>query len=253
VLQDPVDERLAALHAETLALHREVADLPAEPDGILVLGATDPGAFPARVRPELVEDASSVEPLVRPGHPAVRLHTGWAVGPATLTRAWWRRAERAGARLVVGDGPAAAGGRADAVLLATGAWTAGVDPLWGVTLRARTRVPCRHVLEEAGVDALVDGADGELFSLVGDVLGSSFSAAEPDPDRLAGRIAERAEAFIGPVEVTGARACPRPQAPGGLALTGRRDDGTWVCAGHGAWGISVGPASARAVAAELLA
>jgi len=253
VLQDPLDERLAGLHAETLALHREVADLPAGPDGILVLGATDPAAFPARVKPERIEDASRVEPLVRAGHPAVRLHTGWVVGPAALTHAWWRRAEQAGARLVAGEGEAAAGDPgADAVLLATGAWTDGVAPLWGVTARVRPRVPARHVLEEAGVDTLVEGADGQLFTLVSDVLGSSFSAEEPDPRRLGRRLEERAEAFIGAVAVTGARACPRPQAPGGLPLTGRLDERTFVCAGHGAWGISVGPASARAVVSELL-
>ncbi len=251
VLQDPLEDRTADLHARSLALHREVVDLPDDPDGILVLGATDPAAFPQRVRPEAVDDAATVEPLVAPGLPAVRLDTGWVVGPATLTNAWWRRAQDAGARIVTGDGPAAAA-RADVVLHATGAWTAGIAPLWGVTARVRTRVAARHVLEEQGLDAIVDGADGELFSLVGDVLGSSFSAAEPDAEAVGRRLTARAAPFVGAVEATGARACPRPQSPDGLPLVGRVDETSYVCAGHGAWGISIGPATARIVADLLL-
>ncbi len=235
VLQDPLEDSTAELHAQTLALHREVIDLPAEPDGILVLGATDPGAFPQRVRP---------------GLPAVRLDTGWVVGPATLTTAWWRRAQAAGARLLIADGAEAPPG--DVVLHATGAWTAGVAPLWGVTARVRTRVPTRHVLEQQGLDAIVEGADGELFSLVGDVLGSSFSSTEPDPAAVCQRLQARAARFVGALEATGARACPRPQSPDGLPLVGRIDEATYVCAGHGAWGVSIGPATARMAARAIL-
>ena len=249
VLQHPLDPRLAQLHDETLALHREVLDLPDDPDGILLVGATSLDGLPAEVEPTVIEDAAQIEPLLRAGTPAVRLRTGWIIGPAAATHAWWRRAERAGARLVIGERPAGDGAT---VLLATGAWTPGITPSWGVTARVRTRFAARHVLEESGVEAIVGGAGGELFSLVGDVLGSSFSAEEPDVEAVRRRIAERAKRFIGGVDVTSARACPRPQSPDGLPLVGRLAERTWVCAGHGPWGISVGPATARIVVDAML-
>jgi D-amino-acid dehydrogenase len=87
---------------------------------------------------------------------------------------------------------------------------------------------------------------------VGDVLGSSFSATEPDPVAVGRRLQERAARFVGAVEATGARACPRPQSPDGLPLAGRIDEATYVCAGHGAWGVSIGPATARMVADAIL-
>ena len=249
VLQHPLDPRLTALHDETLRLHRDVLELADEPDGVLLVGATSTDGLPAEVAPEVVDDASQIEPLLRAGTPAVRLRTGWVIGPAAATRAWWARAERAGARLVLEEGPPDG---AATVLLATGAWTAGVTPLWGVTARVRTRFEARHVLEEAGVEGIVGGAGGELFSLVGDVLGSSFSAEEPDVKAVRRRLKERAHAFIGAVDVTSARACPRPQSPDGLPLAGRLDERTWVCAGHGPWGISIGPATARLVVDAIL-
>ena len=46
------------------------------------------------------------------------------------------------------------------------------------------------------------------------------------------------------------RACARPLSADGLPLLGRapgRDD-VFVAAGHGPWGVSLGPASARLVA-----
>jgi glycine/D-amino acid oxidase-like deaminating enzyme len=248
VLQHPLDPRLVALHHRTVELHRQVADLTDEPDGLLLVGATSADGLPGELEPEMLGDAAEAEPLLRAGTPAVRLNTGWVVGPTALTEAWWRRAEAAGARLVTGDEPPP---RASTVLRATGAWTAGVTPLWGVTARVRTRSAPRHVLEEAGVEAIVDEAGGELFSLVGDVLGSSFSREEPDVNAVRRRIEERATRFIGAVDVTSARACPRPQSPDGLPLAGRLDERTWVCAGHGPWGISAGPATAELVVSAM--
>jgi glycine/D-amino acid oxidase-like deaminating enzyme len=249
VLQHPLDERLAAWHEETVALHREVADLPAEPEGLLILGRACTDGLPADLRPEVVDDARQAEPLVVAPMPAVLVHTGWVVGPTALTQAWWRRAEAAGAQLHTGDDPPP---RAGTTLIATGAWTDGVAPLWGVTARVRTRFPARHILEESAVDSIVDGAEAEFFTLVGDVLGSSFAADEPDAKAVGRRLRERARPYIGFVDVTSARACPRPQSPDGLPFVGRLDERTWVCAGHGAWGISVGPATAKLVTEAML-
>ena len=242
-LQHPLDPLLSELHEETLRLHREVLDLPADPDGVLLLGATSADGFP--VAAQRIDDASTVEPVLRPGTPAVRLETGWAIGPRAATAAWAQRAMDAGARFTH-DRPEGAG----RTLLATGAWTDGVTPLWGVT--ARTVLSTTHVLEEAGVEDIVAGASGTIFSLVGGVLGSSFDAAEPDPQQRTQDLIERAERFLGRVEAEEPRACPRPQTPDGLPLAGRLDDATWVCAGHGSWGISVGPARARQIADAML-
>jgi hypothetical protein len=87
-------------------------------------------------------------------------------------------------------------------LLATGAWTEGLTKLWGVT--ARIGVRAEHVLE-ADMGSLLDGASGVHFSLVGDVLGSSFATREPDAQRVARELEEHAARFVGPV---------RPRAPG---------------------------------------
>jgi len=249
VLQHPVEGPLGELFDEALRLHREVLDLPDAPDGILMLGATSTEGIPAALRPELVEDAAEVEPVVRPGIPAVRVDTGWIVGPQTATRAWARRAERAGARFVVGDEPPATAA-GTVTLIATGAWTAGITPLYGVT--ADIDVRGGHVLEEAGTNAAVEGGGGELFTLVGDVLGASASRERPDQEAVARRLAARAEAFIGPVTVRATRCCPRPLSPDGLPLVGRTGERAYVCAGHGPWGISVGPATARIVADAIL-
>lgn len=242
VIQHPIHGPLAALFAAALGLHREVLDLADEPDGILMLGATSLEGLPAEVAPELVADAAQVEPAVRPGIPAVRANTGWVVGPEAVTRAWAARAQAAGARFALGgDRP-----RADLTLVATGAWTDGITPLYGVT--ARVDVRSGHVLEEAGTHDAVDGAGGELFTLVGDVLGSSASRDEPDPGAVASRLAERARPYVGDVAIRDTRFCPRPLSPDGLPLVGRTAERTYVCAGHGAWGISVGPATAKLVA-----
>lgn len=253
VLQHPLDARLADLHHLTLAMHREVLDLPDEPDGILVVGATSIDGLPAEIESETLDDAAMAEPLLRPGQPGVLLHTGWVIGPIAATQAWWRRAEAAGARLVTGAEPPPG---VERVLLATGAWTPQITPRWGVTARVRLRFPARHVLEEAGVQDIVEPRDGdpeEIFSLVGDVLGSSFSAEEPDARAVGRRLKERAKRFVGDVDVTSARACPRPQSPDGLPLVGRLDERTWVCAGHGPWGISIGPATARMAVRSIVA
>ena len=246
MLQHPLDPALEAWHLQTLELYRELEDFPLsdEPDGILLLGAVDASALPAAVRPERLDEGRDVEPCVLPGIPAVRLDTGWVVGPRSATEAWAARARRAGARFLVDD----VAPDANQTLIATGAWTDGVEALWGVTAKA-AGARSGHVLEEAGVEGITDVPPGEIFTLCGDLLGSSFHPGhEPDADAVARRLAERARAFIGEVEVSGARACPRPRPTSGRLILERRDDRTVVCAGHGPWGISIGPATAREAA-----
>lgn len=242
VLQEPLSGPLGRYFQDSLALHRQVVDLADEPDGILVLGTTDTSHVPQHLDPQRVDDAHELEPLVHRGIPAVRVNTGWVVGPSTVTHAWAARAERAGARFDLGTT------RPDArmTLIATGAWTPGITPLHGVT--ATTNRRARHVLEEGGTDDAVAGDGGEMFTLVGDVLGTSATYDEPDERATAKRLHARATRFIADVEITATRQCPRPLSPDGLPLVGRLDEHTYVCAGHGAWGISIGPATARLVA-----
>jgi glycine/D-amino acid oxidase-like deaminating enzyme len=165
-------------------------------------------------------------------------------------------------------GGAAASG-ADVVVVAAGPWTPAVvdpygswrpiAPLWGVVAEVTLAAPPRHALEEAGVEGLVAaGADPPpLFSLVtargASSLGSTFLAEQPDPAALAPSLRERGARFLPALArtpITGVRACARPLSADGHPLLGRApgSDRVFVAAGHGPWGISLGPASARLVA-----
>lgn len=171
---------------------------------------------------------------------------------------------------------------AGAVLVAAGPWTPGVldptdrwapiQPRWGVVVEAELAAPPRHALEEAGIDTVMEwspaGTDGTTparepaveaveFSLVpqpgASSVGSTFLDAEPDAGRWIEPILLRAARFVPGVAdapIRGVRACARPQCVDGRPLVGRVPgrERLFVCAGHGPWGISTGPASARLVA-----
>ena len=168
---------------------------------------------------------------------------------------------------------------ADAVLVAAGPWSpALIDPTgtwrpirerWGVVIETELANGPSHVLEEAEIGAAIgtrsnlteDETDLVDFSLVPldgvASVGSTFLAREPDPGAWMERILTRASAFVPAVAdapVRGTRACARPQSVDGRPLIGRVPDmpGSFICAGHGAWGISTGPASARLIADGIL-
>ncbi|HEX2084260.1 MAG TPA: FAD-binding oxidoreductase [Solirubrobacteraceae bacterium] len=248
VIQHPYDPALVPLYRESIALHREVLALPDEPAGILLLDPPPGLALPAELAPERLDDASAAEPLLRPGIPAIRIRTGWPVGPRAATEAWARRARAAGATFGEPDDAA------DVTLVATGAWTTAVPvtPMWGVTAEVALREEPRHVLEEAGVEDISAGGPLQIFSLVRNVLGSTVSVEEPDVEATVPRVQARAERFIGETAVLAARRCPRPQSPDGRPIVGALDERTFVCTGHGPWGISTGPATARRVAGAIL-
>ena len=168
---------------------------------------------------------------------------------------------------------------AGAVLVAAGPWTPSlvdpgggwrpIRPTYGVTLQLRLgeNAP-RHVVEEDEVGlinrveaaaARAEAADTDaidppsLFSMASaggvTTLGSTFLPAEPDPERIEPLLLRRAAAFLPSVaeaEVIGRRMCARPQSIDGRPFIGAVDgtDGVFVCAGHGPWGISTGPAAA---------
>jgi glycine/D-amino acid oxidase-like deaminating enzyme len=234
--------------------------------------------------PELAAEAlgpggpAALEPALAPHVAGVRLHTGYAVPPAAATHAFAARARAAGAELRIGERAALAPGglavagqhlAAGAVVVAAGPWTPElidptgawrpISPVWGVNVEVSLAAPPRHALEEVGVEQLVAGR-GEpppLFSLItadgASSLGSTFLPAAPDPAALAPLLRERGARFVpelAAARIGAVRACARPQSADGRPLLGRapaRDD-VFVAAGHGPWGISLGPASARIVA-----
>jgi glycine/D-amino acid oxidase-like deaminating enzyme len=257
VVQHPYDPALAPLYEASLALHREVLELPGDPAGILLLDAPRAalGALPPELDALWLDDARRAEPALAPGLTAIRIATGWPVGPRSATEAWAARAREAGAAF--GERPR----DPDVTLLATGAWTlrAPVSPLWGVTAEIALDRPPDHVLEEASVQEIAAGAPTDLFSLVTargrSVLGSTVDPVEPEVGPTVERIRERAARFLpatAEAPVVARRKCPRPQSPDGRPLIGALDERTFVCTGHGPWGISTGPATARIVAAQIL-
>lgn len=181
------------------------------------------------------------------------------------------------------DGTAIA---ADRVLVAAGPWTPGiVDPggswqpirsTYGVTLQLRLDGSApTHVVEEDEVDALnraaaatdrASAADAQaeppsLFSLASaggiSTLGSTFLEAEPDESRIQTLLLRRAADFLPAIEaaeIIGRRMCARPQSVDGRPFIGAvsATAGLFVCAGHGPWGISTGPASAAIAARAVL-
>jgi glycine/D-amino acid oxidase-like deaminating enzyme len=175
----------------------------------------------------------------------------------------------------------------DAVLVAAGPWSpALVDPTGGwqpiaatygvtVQLQLPAGTAPTHIVEEDEVDAVnravaaterASGADPDadppsLFSLASaggiSTLGSTFLPAEPDAVRIAQLLLRRAITFlpgIAHAEVTGRRMCARPQSMDGRPFIGPVDGpiGLHLCAGHGPWGISTGPASAAMAARAIL-
>jgi glycine/D-amino acid oxidase-like deaminating enzyme len=297
-VQHPFDPVLKDLHLETLRHYHELGDfeLPEEPVGVLMLarerGVLEPSVTElARDCPELAaallgpDELRALEPAVRPGLWGCRLETGYPVRPAAATRAFAKRAYAAGARFHEGEtawpwvigararGVLAAGVRrpAGAVLVAAGPWTPEVIdptrawqpivPVWGVVAEIEMEEPPRHVLEEAGVEAVGVGGVASIFSLIaGDrhvSVGSTFLAERPDAPAWAPNLRRAGERFVPGLrraKVVGARACARPQSVDGRPLVGEfpGQEGLWVAAGHGPWGISTGPATARVAVDALL-
>jgi len=175
---------------------------------------------------------------------------------------------------------------ADAVLVAAGPWsprlidTSGrwrpIVPTFGVTLQVRIDGAApSHIVEEDEVDAVNRAAAAteraaavndeteppSLFSLATaggiSTLGSTFLTAEPDESLVQRLLLLRATEFLPAIEsaeVVGRRVCARPQSIDGRPFIGPvgGSAGLYVCAGHGPWGISTGPASAAIVARAIL-
>jgi glycine/D-amino acid oxidase-like deaminating enzyme len=167
---------------------------------------------------------------------------------------------------------------AGAVIVAAGPWTptvfdsnafeTAIAPIWGVVAQVELARPPRHVLEEIEIDiepravpASDAGADSAAaaigFSLVtadGETaLGSTFLEAEPEPSALVEPLRARGERYLpslATARILAFRACARPVSADRRPLVGAvpGTDRAFVAAGHGPWGISTGPATARIIA-----
>jgi glycine/D-amino acid oxidase-like deaminating enzyme len=130
-----------------------------------------------------------------------------------------------------------------------------------------------HVLEEARVDLVNrpisgngkagagDSEPASMFTLAAAsgsaVIGSTFLASEPDRRHLAPLLVERGQRWLpalAEARIVASRVCARPQSIDGRPLLGGLDgvDSLFVAAGHGPWGISTGPATARLVVDAIL-
>ena len=189
------------------------------------------------------------------------------------------------ARPVVEDGVAVGvevGGSlrpAGAIVIAAGPWTPSlldpsatwqpIRPIWGVVAQVELADAPRHVLEGAEIDIEPGddpGADDPTGSDAGDVidfslvtaggassLGSTFLAREPRAAELVDLLRTRGARFVpalASAPVVGVRTCARPVSLDGRPLVGAVPwlDRAFVAAGHGPWGISTGPATARMIA-----
>ena len=170
----------------------------------------------------------------------------------------------------------AAGPASPSLVDPTGTWRP-IRPTYGVTLQLRLGAGApRHIVEEDEVDAVnraqaatvraggtsaEDNEPPSLFSIATangvSTLGSTFLPDEPDPARIEPLLLRRATAFLPAVaeaEIVGRRMCARPQSVDGRPFIGpvAGTSGLFVCAGHGPWGISTGPATAAMAARAVL-
>jgi glycine/D-amino acid oxidase-like deaminating enzyme len=285
-IQHPLHRDAAALYSESVEIYRRIGVAGDAPRGMLALLNTEREAHAARdavaafgelEAAVLDPDAlARVEPALAGDVFACRLATGYPAHPAAATERFAALAREAGVRLVEGvqarlvlDGGGRlkgveAGGerhRADAVLVAAGPWTAQliahpaipISAQWGVTVQLELDEPVRHRLEEWGSDH--GGAAHFEATPLGEVtvLGATRSPTEPDRERVAQAVLERARRFLPAVSearVLATRSCPRPLSADGWPLIGPVPglQGVHVAAGHGPLGISLGPASARIAA-----
>lgn len=271
---EPAGVLLLAADTDALAAHaadlREVApELRPEVIEGAALRALEPGLAPDVAAVRLATGYPVPPHAAVAAYAALARARGADVRTGRAAEPWLEGDHCRGVRLADGSTHPA-----DAVLLAAGPWSPSLlrpalaEPLrirrtWGVTLQLELPDPPRHVLEEEEIgDAELGGAfrwsipeaGHAVFSLATaggrSALGSTFLLEEPDPAVLAAALIERGTRFL-PAIVDAAvlelRRCARPQSADGRPFIGpvAGVSGLVACAGHGPWGISTGPASAR--------
>jgi glycine/D-amino acid oxidase-like deaminating enzyme len=241
--------------------------------------------------PELLDEETlhQLEPMLAGGISAIHLATGYPIPPNAATQAMAARALAAGAEVRVGQAAATLTERgvvltdgsqlaAGTVLVAAGPWSAElvdpsgtwrpIRPTYGVTVQVVLKEAPTSIVEEGAVHtvnravAADEIAEGLItFSMVSvagvSTVGSTFLPVAPAPEAMAPRLLQRGAAFVpalrdAPIERS--RVCARPQSIDGRPFIGPVPDrpGVFVAAGHGPWGISIGPATAELVVAAIL-
>jgi D-hydroxyproline dehydrogenase subunit beta len=168
----------------------------------------------------------------------------------------------------------AAGPWSPALVDPSGAWRP-IVPRWGVVVETLLARPPRWPMEEAEMDEALGTGDaiatvaeaGKVdpsttdpdpeFSLItaagASAVGSTFLDREPHPPAWTERLLRHATTFVPGIldaPIREVRACARPASIDGHPLAGAIPgiDGLFIAAGHGPWGISTGPGTARQVA-----
>jgi len=168
---------------------------------------------------------------------------------------------------------------AASVLVAAGPWTSEIidrsrswqpiRAIWGVVAAIELVDAPGHVLEAAEIEIEPGSGDGAAagepaapseagvdLSLVtaggSSSLGSTFLPFEPEPAAwlpAIRRVGARYVPGVADAPLLALRHCARPFSTDGRPLVGAVSgiEGLWVAAGHGPWGISTGPGSARLV------
>jgi glycine/D-amino acid oxidase-like deaminating enzyme len=254
-----------------------VARTPEGPDAL----AAAAGQFPS-LKPELLgpDQVRALDPELAPDLLGCLIQTAYPTTPHAATARIAALAHELGVRIIEGQPaePLVRAGRvtgvrtrdqtvpADTVVLAAGPWTPGlIDPSqswrpvdfdWGVTVHIEFTGRIRHRIEELpvsdGPDAPADGIS-ERWEVTPTrdmtVLGATHTHKQPDERAGACDVLSRTARFVpaaARAQVAGVLACARPTSFDGRPLIGRCGaDGLYAVTGHGPYGISLGPGSAR--------
>jgi glycine/D-amino acid oxidase-like deaminating enzyme len=237
--------------------------------------------FPS-LEPELLDSdrARELEPELGSDVLGCLLQTGYPTTPLGATTRIAALARELGVEIIEGQPaePVLRAGRvegvrtregtvaAERVFLAAGPWTPGLlDPSggwgpvefeWGVTVHIEFTGRVTRRLEEMpvtnGPDVHGDGIS-ERWELTPTremtVLGATHTHEQPDEQAGAQDVLTRTARFLpaaARAPVAGIRSCARPTSFDGRPLIGRCGaDGLYAVTGHGPYGISTGPGSAR--------
>jgi glycine/D-amino acid oxidase-like deaminating enzyme len=274
--RDPEGSRRQVAHLNALA-----PDLGADFMDANAVAAAEPSLVPGFAACRLATGYPVPPAWATSAYERLAVRRGAQIRVGTAATPWIEEGQVRGVQLA--DGTRVAAG---AVLVAAGPWSPPlVDPTgswepihrtWGVTVQLDLGAATpTHVIEEDEVDAVnrplvaeARAAAGEpeadqptLFTVASaagvSTLGSTFLPREPDPARIARLLIERGARnlpAIATASVREIRVCARPQSVDSRPFIGQVAGvaGLFVCAGHGPWGISTGPASAEMAVNALL-
>ena len=286
IVQHPMDPALVALYEDSLALYRSSGRLRAARAGRRadrrrarrpaggVRGGRRSASRSWRPSGSRATTLRAAEPALAADLYAYRVNAGRPIGPTAATNAWAARARAAGARIVVGDAAYVARGGvrvrgelhpAGAVVAAAGPWTPeaiGGGDSWvqrqlgrrrpgapAQPAAPRDRAGRRRGADRAGRRAAVAVLDRHHRRGVGgrvDVHRPTSPTRRPWRPRWSSAARGSSRSSRTRRSSTCARARGRWR-PTGARCWERSSEGLYLVTGHGAWGITLGPGSARLV------